>query len=59
MKHWICTDMKLKMGKTKLKTKTFDVKNALWYQGVVFFNAGATVKRQKEIIRSRVENWRF
>lgn len=48
--------MKLKMGITKLKTKTFDVKNALWYQGVVFFNAGATVKRQKEIIRSRVEN---
>lgn len=44
------------MGKTKLKTKTFDVKNALWYQAVVFFNAGATVKRQKEIIRSRVEN---
>lgn len=43
------------MGKTKLKTKTFDVKNALWYQGF-FFNAGATVKRQKEIIRSRVEN---
>lgn len=42
------------MGKTKLKTKTFDVKHALWYQG--FFNAGATVKRQKEIIRSRVEN---
>eukprot|EP00105_Crassostrea_gigas_P016788 XP_011434306.1 PREDICTED: uncharacterized protein LOC105333164 [Crassostrea gigas] len=37
----------IKMGITKLKTKDFDVRNALWRQGV-FLNASDTVKRKKK-----------
>lgn len=37
----------IKMGITKLKTKDFDVRNALWHQGV-FLNASDTVKRKKK-----------